>query len=75
VCLLSPNFKFASNKQKYKSEKETLYFYHKKKMKFVFFFQTSNMHLIEQKYKSLFKLFLLENILEKLDFFEKDNRK
>jgi len=33
--------------------------YFKKKMKFVFFFQTSNLHLIKQKYKSFLQLFSL----------------
>jgi hypothetical protein len=31
----------------------------KKNHTFVFFFQTSNLHLIKEKYKSFLKLFLL----------------
>jgi hypothetical protein len=37
-----------------------------KKKRFVFYFQTSNLYLIKQKYKSFLKLFSLQNILEKL---------
>ncbi len=43
-------------------------------MRFVFFFQTSNMYLIKQKYKSFLKLFSLQNILENYNLFEKENR-
>jgi hypothetical protein len=39
-----------------KKEKKTIL---ETKMRFVFFFQTSNLHLIKQKYKSFLKLFLL----------------
>jgi hypothetical protein len=39
-----------------KKEKKTIL---EKKMSFVFFFQTSNLHLIKQKYKSFLKLFSL----------------
>jgi hypothetical protein len=39
-----------------KKEKKTIL---EKKMRFVCFFQTSNLHLIKQKYKSFLKLFSL----------------
>jgi hypothetical protein len=46
-----------------------------KKMRFVFFFQTSNLYLMKQKYKSFLKLFSLQNILEKLESFLKRKQK
>ncbi len=49
-----------------KKEKKTIL---EKQMRFVFFFQTSNLYLIKQKYKFIFKLFSLQNILEKLESF------
>jgi hypothetical protein len=39
-----------------KKEKKTIL---ENKMRFVFFFQTSNLHLIKQKYKSFLNLFSL----------------
>jgi hypothetical protein len=39
-----------------KKEKKTIL---EKKMRFALFFQTSNLNVIKQKYKSFFKLFLL----------------
>jgi hypothetical protein len=37
------------NREQKKEKKKTIF---EKKMSFVFFFQTSNLHLIKQKYKS-----------------------
>jgi hypothetical protein len=50
------------NRQQKKEKKKPCL---RKKMRFVFFFQTSNLYLIKQKYKSFLKLFSLQNILEK----------
>jgi hypothetical protein len=54
------------NRQQKKEKKKTIL---EKKMRFVFFFQTSNLDLIKQKYKSFKKIFSLQNILEKLESF------
>jgi hypothetical protein len=43
------------NREQKKKKKTIL----EKKMRFVFFFQTSNLHLIKQKYKKNLKLFSL----------------
>jgi hypothetical protein len=43
-----------NKKQNRKQKKEKKKPYLKKKMRFVFFFQTSDLHLIKQKYKSFF---------------------
>jgi hypothetical protein len=40
-----------------------------KKMRFVFFFQTSNLHLIKQKYKSFLLIIFIIKILKKQEFF------
>jgi hypothetical protein len=44
------------NREQKKEKKKTIV---EKNMRFVFLFQTSNLHLIKQKYKSFFKIFLL----------------
>ncbi len=53
------------NKKQNKEQKK------EKKMRFVFFFQTSNLHLIKQKYKSFFKLFFIVKHVRKTRIFLK----
>ncbi len=56
-----------------KKEKKTIL---EKKMRFVFFFQTSNLHLIKQKYKSFFiNYFYYKTYYKNQNFFEIENRK
>jgi hypothetical protein len=59
-------------KNRWQKKKKTI---HEKKMRLVFLFQTSNLYLIKQKYKSFLKLFSLQNILEKLESFWKRKKK
>jgi hypothetical protein len=52
-----------------KKEKKTIL---EKKMRFVFFFQTSNLHLIKQKYKTFFKIiFIIKHIRKTTIFLKK----
>jgi len=45
-------------------------------MRFVFFFQTSNLHLIKQKYKSFFIIiFIIKHIRKTRFFLKKKKRK
>ncbi len=48
-----------TNKNKIESKRKRKKTILEKKMRFIFFFQTSNLQLIKQKYKSFFKLFKL----------------
>jgi hypothetical protein len=44
----------------------------KEKFSFVFFFQTSNLHLIKQKYKNFFKIiFIIKHIRKTRTFLKK----
>ncbi len=53
-----------NKKQNRKQKKE-------KKMRFVFFFQTSNLHLIKQKYKRFFLIILIIKYIRKTRIFLK----
>jgi hypothetical protein len=52
-----------------KKEKKTIL---EKKMRFIFFFQTSNLHLIKQKYKSFLKIIsIIKHIRKTRTFLKK----
>ncbi len=57
------------NKKQNREQKKEKKNHTRKKNEVYLLFPNFNLHLIKQKYKSFFKLFLLENILEKLEFF------
>ncbi len=48
--------------------------YLRKKMRFVFFFQTSNLYLIKQKYNFFKNYFHYKTYQKNYNFFEKENR-
>jgi hypothetical protein len=61
-----------NKKQNREQKKEKKNHTWKKKMRFVFFFQTSNLHLIKQKYKSFFLItFIIKQINLTSEFFWK----
>jgi hypothetical protein len=57
------------NREQKKEKKKTIL---EKKMRFVFFFQTSNLHLIKQKYKSFLKfIYIIKHIRKTRILFKK----
>jgi hypothetical protein len=61
-----------NKKQNREQKKEKKNHTWKKKKRFVFFFQTSNLHLIKQKYKSFLKIiFIIKHIRKTRIFLKK----
>ncbi len=63
------------NKKQNREQKKEKKNHTGKKMRFVFFFQTSNLHLIKQKYKKDLNYFYYKTYQKNQIFFEKENRK
>jgi hypothetical protein len=58
------------NREQNKDKKKTIL---EKKKRFLLFFQTSNLHLVKQKYKSFLKIIFIIKHIRKTKFFEKEN--